>query len=93
MGTLRSDRGGEYLSIEFNAFLADCGIKHQCTMPYTPQQNGVAERKNGSLMEMARCMVKSQHLVFGLKPSCLLLLCSLCAEQVSYKSVAIYHSI
>ena len=31
-------------------------------MPYTPQQNGVAERKNRSLMEMARCMVKSQQL-------------------------------
>ena len=31
-------------------------------MPYTPQQNGVAERKNGSFMEMAQCMVKSQAL-------------------------------
>ena len=34
-------------------------------MPYTPQQNGVAERKNRSLMEMARCMVKSQSLPHG----------------------------
>ena len=40
--TLRSDRGGEYMSKDFNAFLADRGIKHQCTVPYTPQQNGVA---------------------------------------------------
>ncbi|RYA53994.1 hypothetical protein DD596_25980, partial [Enterobacter cloacae complex sp. 4DZ3-28B] len=56
MGTLRSDRGGEYMSHEFNAFLASRGIKHQCTVPYTPQQNGVAERKNRSLTEMARCM-------------------------------------
>ena len=62
VGTLRSDRGGEYMSKEFNAFLAERGIKHQCTVPYTPQQNGVAERKNMSLMEMARCMVKSQFL-------------------------------
>ena len=62
MGTLHSDRGGEYLSKDFNAFLAERGIKHQCTVPYTPQQNGVAERKNRSLMEMARCMVKSQAL-------------------------------
>lgn len=38
------------------------GIKHQCTVPHTPQQNGVAERKKSSLMEMARCMVKSQAL-------------------------------
>ena len=65
MGTLRSDRGGEYMSSEFNAFLAERGIKHQCTVPYTPQQNGVAERKNRSLMEMARCMVKSQSLPHG----------------------------
>ncbi len=62
VGTLRSDRGGEYMSKEFDAFLAGRGIKHQFTVPYTPQQNGVAERKNRSLMEMARCMVKSQQL-------------------------------
>ena len=53
------------MSSEFNAFLAERGIKHQCTVPYTPQQNGVAERKNRSLMEMARCMVKSQSLPHG----------------------------
>lgn len=62
MGTLRSDRGGKYMSHEFNAFLASCGIKHQSTVSYTPQQNGVAKRKNRSLTEMARCMVKSQAL-------------------------------
>src|SRR5271156_5454190 len=50
------------MSKEFDAFLAGRGIKHQFTVPYTPQQNGVAERKNRSLMEMARCMVKSQQL-------------------------------
>ena len=50
------------MSKEFNAFLAEHRIKHQCTMPYTLQQNGVAERKNMSLMVMARCMVKSQVL-------------------------------
>jgi len=61
VGTLCSDRGGEYMSKEFNAFLANRGIKHQCTLPYTPQ-HGIAERKNCSLMEMARCMVKSQAL-------------------------------
>ena len=62
LGTLRSDRGGEYMSTDFNAFMAERGIKHQCTVPYTPEQNGVSERKNRSLMEMARCMVKSQTL-------------------------------
>jgi len=51
------------MSKEFNAFLADRGIKHQCALPYTPQENGITERNNRSLMEMvARCMVKSQAL-------------------------------
>ena len=60
--TLRTDRGGEYMSHEFNAFLKDRGIIHQCTTPYTPQQNGLAERKNRSLMEMARCMLNGKKL-------------------------------
>ncbi|MCO5594799.1 hypothetical protein L7F22_048833 [Adiantum nelumboides] len=58
--TLRTDRGGEYMSGAFKDFLGKKGIKHQCTMPYTLQQNGVAERKNRSLMEMARCMLKAK---------------------------------
>ncbi|MCO5593849.1 hypothetical protein L7F22_047867 [Adiantum nelumboides] len=60
--TLRTDRGGEYMSDAFKDFLGKKGIKHQCTMPYTPQQNGVVERKNRSLMEMARCMLKAKSL-------------------------------
>lgn len=43
VGTLCSDRGGEYMSKEFNAFVAEGGIKHQCTVPYTAHQIGVAE--------------------------------------------------
>ena len=52
------------MSSDFNAFLAERGIKlkHQCTMPYTPQKNGVAERKNMSLKEIPKCMVRSQAL-------------------------------
>ena len=50
------------MSTAFKEFLIQRGIKHQCTMPYTPQQNGVSERKNMSLMEMARCMLKSKGL-------------------------------
>ncbi|MCO5603086.1 hypothetical protein L7F22_057231 [Adiantum nelumboides] len=45
--TLRTDRrGGEYMSGAFEDFLGKKDIKHQCTMPYTPQQNGVAKSKN-----------------------------------------------
>jgi transposase InsO family protein len=40
---LRSDNGGEYVSKPFLQYLTDCGIEHKTTMPYTPQQNGVAE--------------------------------------------------
>lgn len=54
---IRSDRGGEYILKEFEAFLLANGITCQRTTPYTPQQNGVAERKNRYLMEMARCLL------------------------------------
>lgn len=54
---IRSDRGGEYVNKEFHAYLKQEGIQQQRTAPYTPQQNGVAERKNRTLVEMARCML------------------------------------
>ncbi|KAL1214926.1 Retrovirus-related Pol polyprotein from transposon TNT 1-94 [Cardamine amara subsp. amara] len=54
---LRSDNGGEYTSNTFKAHLANRGILHQTSCPYTPQQNGVAERKNRHLMEVARSMM------------------------------------
>ena len=46
---LRSDNGGEYVKFEFINYCADVGIQMQHYIPYTPQQNGVAERKNISL--------------------------------------------
>ncbi|WZZ36046.1 hypothetical protein YC2023_019447 [Brassica napus] len=53
----RSDNGGEYTSTAFKHHLAKHGIIHQTSCPYTPQQNGVAERKNRHLMEVARSMM------------------------------------
>ncbi|KAL0796318.1 hypothetical protein Bca101_067695 [Brassica carinata] len=53
----RSDNGGEYTSHAFTQHLAKHGIIHQTSCPYTPQQNGVAERKNRHLMEVARSMM------------------------------------
>ncbi|KAG7572467.1 Ribonuclease H-like superfamily [Arabidopsis suecica] len=53
----RSDNGGEYTSHTFKQHLAKHGIIHQTSCPYTPQQNGVAERKNRHLMEVARSMM------------------------------------
>lgn len=54
---LRSDNGGEYISKSYENYLKKCGIHHQTTMSYTPQQNGVAERMNRTLQERSRSMV------------------------------------
>ncbi|KAJ9567534.1 hypothetical protein OSB04_003500, partial [Centaurea solstitialis] len=54
---LRSDRGGEYLSQEFGNHLIECGIVSQLTPPYTPQMNGVSERRNRTLLDMVRSMM------------------------------------
>jgi predicted aspartyl protease len=59
---LRSDNGKEYTSGEFNSFCEEAGIKHQLTAPYTPQQNGVSERRNRYIMEMTRCMLHEKNL-------------------------------
>lgn len=54
---LRSDNAKEYISREFNQFLEEKGIKREFSVEYTPQQNGVAERANRTIEEMARCML------------------------------------
>ncbi|KAK5841099.1 hypothetical protein PVK06_010007 [Gossypium arboreum] len=60
--TIRSDNGTEYTSAQFQALCKDAGIKHQLTNVYTPQQNGVSERKNRSLIDMARCLLFQKNL-------------------------------
>ena len=60
--TLRSDNGGEYTSAEFSSYLAKEGIKHELTIPHTPQQNGVAERLNRTLIEGVRTMLADSKL-------------------------------
>ena len=60
--TLWSDNGGEYTSKEFEAFCKDAGIKRELTTPYNPQQNGVAERKNRTIMEAVKTMIYDQDL-------------------------------
>ncbi|GJS65671.1 retrotransposon protein, putative, ty1-copia subclass [Tanacetum coccineum] len=54
---LQSDKGGEYLSIEFFDHLKNCGIVSQLSPPRTPQLNGVAERRNRTLLDMVRSMM------------------------------------
>ena len=59
---LRTDRGGEYTSSEFEEFLRSVGVRHERTIPKTPEQNGVAERCNRTLVEMVRSMLLDSKL-------------------------------
>ena len=59
---LRSDRGGEYLSGVFNKHLDSKGIRRHLTVHDTPEQNGVAERVNRTLLERTRAMLHAAHL-------------------------------
>jgi transposase InsO family protein len=56
---IRTDRGGEFTSNSFASYCEDRGIKHFLTAPYTPQQNGVVERRNQTVVAMARSLLKS----------------------------------
>lgn len=62
MCCLRTDRGGEFTSNEFNDFCSSNGIKRQLTAAYTPQQNGVAERKNRTIMNLVRSMLSEKKI-------------------------------
>ena len=59
---LRSDYGGEYKSRQFKEFTSECGIRHEFTVPKTPEQNGVAERLNRVLIEKVRTMLEQSRL-------------------------------
>ena len=59
---LRSDRGGEYLSAKFDAYLQEKGIKRELTVHDSPQQNGVAERLNRTIVELARAMLIAKNM-------------------------------
>jgi transposase InsO family protein len=59
---LQSDRGGKYLSHEFDTYLKECKIVSQLTPPGTPQWNGVSERRNRTLLGMVRSMMSKSDL-------------------------------
>ena len=54
---LRTDNGGEYTSKEFSAYCSQKGIRHELTPPYIPQRNGIAKRRNRSLLDITRCLL------------------------------------
>ena len=62
---LRSDNGGEYVSGAFKKYFKDNGIQQQFTVLHTPQQNGIVERKNRTLVECACNMLQGKHISIG----------------------------
>jgi hypothetical protein len=62
---LRTDRGGEYQSSAFESYLKELGIIHQRTIPDTPQQNGLAERSNRTIVGSGKSMLHSTGLTYG----------------------------
>ena len=59
---IRSDHGGEFENHSFELFCNENGYSHNFSTPWTPQQNGVVERKNRTLKEMARTMLCENNL-------------------------------
>jgi transposase InsO family protein len=62
LGALRTDRGGEFTVGQFSDYCAELGVTHELTAPYSPQQNGVVERRNQTVKGAARCMLKAKKL-------------------------------
>jgi len=60
--TLRSDNGGEFKNHQFQAYTQSHGLIHETSCPHTPQQNGVAERKNRHILETARALLLGAHM-------------------------------
>jgi transposase InsO family protein len=83
---LRSDHGGEYMSAAFQQHLQQQGIVHQRSAPYTPQQNGVAERCNRTLVEMARAMLHHAQLDYAFWADAVMAAAYVC-NRVMHKSV------
>jgi transposase InsO family protein len=59
---LRSYKGGEFNSNEFNTFCNDKGIKRHMSSPRTPPQNGIAERRNRLIMDCARTLMMEKNI-------------------------------
>jgi transposase InsO family protein len=59
---LRTDRGGGFTAAQFSQYCAELGIQRELTAPYSPQQNGVVERRNQTILVAARCMTKAKGL-------------------------------
>jgi transposase InsO family protein len=68
---LREDKGGEYMSNEFDAYLKECGIRREHSVRNRPQQNGVAERTNRTLGERITALLSEAGLSKAYWAECL----------------------
>jgi transposase InsO family protein len=59
---LRTHNGGEFTTAEFTAYCADEGVTRHFSAPYTPQQNGVVERRNQTVVVMVRALLKQRRM-------------------------------
>jgi transposase InsO family protein len=59
---VRSNKGGEFMSSDFKEFCDKHGIKREYIIPRTPQQNGVVERKNRTMQQIARSMMNEKNI-------------------------------
>ena len=68
---IRSDNGKEFDNTNIEAYYDEVGIKHEVSATYTPQQNGVVERKNRTLITLARTMLDEYNTpkLYGRKQS------------------------
>ena len=82
---LRSDRGGEYTSLDMSNFCEMHGIIHEVTPPYAPQSNGIAERKNRTLLDMVNAMLVSSGLPSNMWGEALYSACHI-LNRVPYKN-------
>lgn len=75
--TLRPDNDGEFVNAAFSEYLAMRGIRHETTVPYSSQQNGVAERANRTIVE--RTLIARAHLRLALLLSLLVACWDICS--------------
>jgi transposase InsO family protein len=57
---LRTDNGGEFTAAKFVPYCADEGVQHHYSASYSPQQNGVVEQRNQTVVGMARALLKQR---------------------------------
>ena len=86
--TLRTDNGGEYVSVDFETCLKKEGVRHELTVPKSPEQNGVSERVNRTLVEAVRSMLADSyvyHIASELKRCQQPCTCEIEVQQLQWK--------